>query len=260
MAVRKYGESPFSIVTVHGGPGAGGEMAPVARELASNVGVLEPIQSALSIKGQIEELKNVLQNEGALPATLVGFSWGAWLSYLVAAAHPLLIEKLILIASGPFEEKYAAGIKETRMNRFSEEERREVDSLLGILNEPAAQDKNSVFERFGALFSKVDAYDPIGQESEAIEYRADLFQSLWPEVEEMRRKGHLLKQAKDIACPVVAIHGDYDAHPFEGVQEPLSANLKNFRFILLENCGHRPWIEREVRDIFYQILKEEIHR
>jgi len=57
---------------------------------------------------------------------------------------------------------------------------------------------------------------------------------------------------------VVALHGDYDPHPAEGVQKPLAATLKNFRFILLEKCGHKPWIERQSRDKFYAILKEEL--
>ena len=76
---RKYGESPFNIALIHGGPGAAGEMAPVARELASCWGVLEPLQTASYLKGQIGELENILKNNGDLPVILIGFSWGAWL-------------------------------------------------------------------------------------------------------------------------------------------------------------------------------------
>jgi hypothetical protein len=32
--IRRYGNSPFSVAVVHGGPGALGEMAPVAMELS----------------------------------------------------------------------------------------------------------------------------------------------------------------------------------------------------------------------------------
>lgn len=49
--LRIYGQSPFTLAVIHGGPGAGGEMAPVARELASARGVLEPIQTATSLEG-----------------------------------------------------------------------------------------------------------------------------------------------------------------------------------------------------------------
>lgn len=40
--LRKYANEPFKIAVIHGGPGAPGEMAPVARELSSVRGVLEP--------------------------------------------------------------------------------------------------------------------------------------------------------------------------------------------------------------------------
>jgi pimeloyl-ACP methyl ester carboxylesterase len=244
---------------IHGGPGAAGEMASVARELASGWGVLEPLQTKASLEGQIQELRSVLEEKADLPASLIGFSWGAWLSFLVVARYPNLVRKLILIASGPFEERYAAGIEGTRLSRLSEEERTEVESLFEILDDPTAQDKDQAFARFGVLFSKADAFDPIESESEVVRYEPDIFRAVWPEAAELRKSGKLLRLAEDIKCPVVAIHGDYDPHPADGVQKPLSAILPNFRFISLSNCGHKPWTERQARDRFYEILKEELH-
>jgi pimeloyl-ACP methyl ester carboxylesterase len=233
-------------------------MAPVARELASDWGVLEPLQTAASVEGQIEELKSALEESADPPVFLIGFSWGAWLSYMVAARYPACVKKLILVSSGPFDEKYVPGIEETRLSRLSEEERAEVDLLFDILDDPAAPDKGEAFARFGELFSKADAYDPIEQESEPVDYRPDIFQSLWREAAELRRSGKLLELGKQIKCPVVAIHGDYDPHPAEGVQKPLSAILMKFRLVLLANCGHKPWIERQRKDGFYRILEEEL--
>lgn len=256
--LRAYGKAPFHVAVIHGGPGAAGEMAPVARELASGWGVLEPLQTARSVKGQIEELRTVMKKNGDIPVFLIGFSWGAWLSYILAARYPSLVKKLILVASGPFEEKYVAGIQETRLSRLSEEERAEVESLIEIIENPATKERDEAFARFGALFSKADTYDPIEHEPEPIDYQVDIFQGVWDEAAELRRSGKLLELGKRIKCPVVAIHGDYDPHPAEGVQKPLSAVLKSFRLILLENCGHKPWIERQARDKFYRILKEEL--
>jgi pimeloyl-ACP methyl ester carboxylesterase len=256
--LRTYGKAPFNVAVIHGGPGAAGEMAPVARELASSCGVLEPLQTKSSLEGQIEELKTVLEKNGDLPVTLIGFSWGAWLSFIFSASYPTLVKKLILIGSGPFEEKYAEKIQKTRLNRLSEEERTEVKSLIEILDNPLTKDKSEAFARFGALFSKADAYDPIIDESGVIDFKVDIFQSVWKDGAELRRSGKLLQLGKHIKCPVVAIHGDYDPHPAEGVQKSLSAILKSFRFVLLKNCGHKPWIEREARDRFYGILKEEL--
>jgi pimeloyl-ACP methyl ester carboxylesterase len=256
--LRTYGKAPFNVAIIHGGPGAAGEMAPVARELASNWGVLEPLQTETSVEGQIQELRSVLEKNADLLVFLIGFSWGAWLSYLVTARYPSLVKKLILISSGPFEDKYAVKIEETRLSRLSEEEREEIESLYEILDNPTAENRSEAFERFGILFSKADAYDPIKHESEAIDIDPDIFKSVWEEAAELRRKGELLELGKQIKCPVVAIHGDYDPHPAEGVRKPLSAILKSLRFILLENCGHKPWIERQAKDSFYEILKEEL--
>jgi pimeloyl-ACP methyl ester carboxylesterase len=256
--LRTYGKAPFKVAVIHGGPGAAGEMASVARELSSGWGVLEPIQTVSSLEGQIEELGTVLKKNGDLPIFLIGFSWGAWLIFIFSATYPAFVKKLILIGSGPFEEKYSARIEGTRLNRLSEKERTEVESLIEVLYNPAAEGKSTAFARFGALFSKADAYDPITQESDVIDFKADIFQSVWKEAKELRRSGKLLELGKRIKCPVVAIHGDYDPHPALGVQKPLSAILKSFRLILLENCGHKPWIERQARDEFYRILKEEL--
>ena len=75
---------------------------------------------------------------------------------------------------------------------------------------------------------------------------------------EFRASGELLKTVSRIQCPVVAIHGTYDPHPAEGIREPLSRVLPDFRFILLEDCGHLPWIERQARDEFFRVLEQEI--
>jgi pimeloyl-ACP methyl ester carboxylesterase len=260
--LRTYGKAPFSVAVVHGGPGAGGEMAPVARELASGRGVLEPIQTATSLEGQVEELRAVLETYGDLPVTLVGYSWGAWLSFIVAARYPAIIKRLILVGSGPFEEKHVARLKETRSNRLSQEERAAFESIIGVLGDPSTVDKDKLLAQLGALALKTDAYDPIkgeADESDAAGGRGDVFQSVWQDAAEMRRSGELLELGERVECPVVAIHGDYDPHPAAGVQEPLSTVLERFRFILLKSCGHTPWIERQARDEFYRVLEKELH-
>ena len=258
--LRKHGTAPFTVAVVHGGPGAAGELEPVARELAAARGVLEPFQTATSVAGKIEELKIVLEKHGDTPVTLVGFSWGAWLSVYCAADHPDLVGKLVLVGSGPFEEIYADRIAEIRLGRLNDRDKEEMALLYSILDNEASDesDLNRAFRRFGALFSKADAYDARGGESDAGGYRADIFRRVWPEAAEMRRSGELLEAARRLKCPVVAVHGNHDPHPAEGVQKPLSAALDDFKFFSLRQCGHRPWIEHHARADFFRVLKEEL--
>ena len=235
--LRTYGHQPFNIAIIHGGPGAPGEMAPVARKLASDSGVQEPLQTVNSVDGQVEELKDVLEKYGDSPLILIGFSWGAWLCYILTARYPSLVKKLILVSSGPFEEK-------------------EVLSLLSALNSRGIM--RNGFVRFGELMNKADSFSPLPDVTGGLESNPDIYQKVWTEAGKMRSSGELLQLGNKIQCPVVAIHGDYDPHPAAGVREPLSHVLKDFRFILLEKCGHRPWFERYAQEIFYNTLRREI--
>jgi pimeloyl-ACP methyl ester carboxylesterase len=260
MNCNEYSKKPFTVAVIHGGPGAAGEMAPVAKELAVHWGVLEPLQTAASIDGQLRELKSVLEEHGDLPIQLIGFSWGAWLSCLCAAKFPDLVNKLILVGSGSFDEKYANKIQQIRLNRLNADDRKNYDSLIEILNDLSSENKNETLQQLGELCEKADTFEPIDYEIPKIDFRADIFQSVWQEAADLRRSGKLLELGKKIQCPVVAIHGDYDPHPAEGVQHPLAPMLNNFRSILLKNCGHKPWIERWAKDEFYRILKNELRK
>lgn len=254
---RTYGKAPYTVAVIHGGPGAAGEMAAVAREISRLHGVIEPLQTAKTLTGQVTELKKVLIDQGDLPVILVGHSWGAILSFIVAANYPALVKKLILVSSGVFDDTYAAAIMNTRSDRLSHEDRIVLDSLVTKLNDPEYREKNRIFAEFGTMIDRADSFDPLMHKSEGIEYRYDIYDTVWKQVQELRTDGGLVALGTHIHCPVVAIHGDYDPHPADGVKIPLSRVIKNFRFILLENCGHRPWLERTARDRFYAILNEE---
>jgi pimeloyl-ACP methyl ester carboxylesterase len=260
MNLRAHGVAPFRVAVVHGGPGAAGEMAPVARRLADKHGVLEPLQTELSVQGQVEELRNILLSQATLPVVLVGFSWGAWLSILLASKSPELVRKLVLVSSGGFIEASAKGLSDRRLSRLRDEERAEFQAFLAALNDPEIQNKDALFSTLGRLAAKADAYDPIddAEEPDPISVSAEIFRRVWSEAAEMRRTGVLLHYVQSLTCPVVALHGDSDPHLAAGVFEPLSASVADFRFVLLTNCGHTPWRERRARERFYEILLAEI--
>jgi pimeloyl-ACP methyl ester carboxylesterase len=132
--LRTYGTPPFNLAVIHGGPGAPGEMAPVARELLSHEGVLEPLQTVATLEGQVRELRDVLEEHGTLPITLIGFSLGAMLSFIFTARYPQFVKKLILVGSGPYEEKYAANIMKTRISRLGKEDWESLLHLTETLN------------------------------------------------------------------------------------------------------------------------------
>jgi pimeloyl-ACP methyl ester carboxylesterase len=256
--VRTHGTAPFKVAVIHGGPGAAGEMRPVAGRLGLRQGVLEPLQTASSVEGQIEELDGVIQKYGDPPVLLIGHSWGAWLSVLYTACNHSSVRKVVLVSSGPFEQAYVPQITQTRLERMNDDERQRVFEIGKALEEPNEGLKDRVFAQMGAILLRIDSCQPLIPAKINVRAHYRIFQRVWTEAEGLRRNGMLLEQASQIRCPVVAIHGDYDPHPAEGVQKPLSKVIRDFRFILLEDCGHYPWIEKKAKEIFYELLQKEI--
>jgi pimeloyl-ACP methyl ester carboxylesterase len=194
-----------------------------------------------------------------LPVTLVGYSWGAFLGYLTAALRPGIVRKLVMVGSGPFAANYANEILPTRLRRLSPADRHEATSLLESLESEPDSLVGTTFARLGTLLAGADAFDPISPEpGREIEPRPDIYRGVWPEASRLRASGDLLELGGKITCPVVAMHGDYDPHPAAGVETPLRAVLSDFRFELLEQCGHTPWLERRAVDRFYTILEQEL--
>src|ERR1039458_4692815 len=189
---RNYGNPPYTVALLHGGPGVSGEMASVAQELSARWGILEPLQTKDSLEGQVEELRTALDRLGDDPFTVVGYSWGAWLGFVLASRHPSMVRKLILVSSGPFEEKYAAQIQENRMNRLDREEQKEVQALSKRLEDPEA------FARFGEILAGTDFYDPLPMNPEGVELRPDIYQGVWPQAKKLRKTGKLLKMGEQI--------------------------------------------------------------
>jgi len=233
-------------------------MAPVARELAADHGILEPLQTAETLEGEVLELHRVLAEQGELPLALVGSSWGAMLGFIVAARYPEIASKLILVGSGVYEERYAAGIQETRLKRLNTAQRLEVAALTRSLDDPGTEDRDAVMARLGALFTRADAYAPLTLDTELIGASYAVYRRVWGEAVDLRRRGGFLELGKQIRCPVLALHGDYDPHPAPGIEEPLSRVIRDFRFVRLTRCGHLPWLEREARESFFRILRAEL--
>lgn len=74
--VRRHGHAPWSVVAVHGGPGACGDLGGLADRLGRRFGVLEPWCVARSLEGQIAEVEAAVAAGPVDRAVLVGHSWG----------------------------------------------------------------------------------------------------------------------------------------------------------------------------------------
>jgi pimeloyl-ACP methyl ester carboxylesterase len=229
-------------------------MAPVAERLAQRGGMLEPLQTECSVEGQAAELASLLREHADLPVAIIGFSWGAWLSTIVAARWPEIARKLVLVSSPVFDESYVQSLRETRESRLSDAQREEFRSILDAFERGG----EASLARLGELAFQADHYDAITGVDDDVTLDSDIYRRVWPEAAQLRAIGKLLQYAADLRCPVLAIHGDHDPSPARGVFEPLSTVVRDFRFVTLERCGHTPWLERHARDTFFSLLEDEL--
>ncbi len=229
-------------------------MACVAKEVSKICGAVEPIQSKHNIPELIDELHAQISEITAVPITMLGHSWGAWLVVLYAAQYPELVKQIVLVGSGPFKKEYAPRIMERRLNNLSDDEAKTFQSLLSQLEDTSAADKDGLLASLGALAEKADNFDILDDCAEESAPDGEMYAAIWPQANAMRSKGELTLALGKLQCPVTVIHGDHDPHPIEGVIEPLKEQGIHADVHLLPKCGHSPFKERHAKEEFYAIL------
>ena len=217
------------MIVLHGGPGAPGHMAPVALGLADTFRVLEPFERAsgaepLTVSLHIADLHALILERlpGELPA-LVGSSWGAMLALAYAAAHPETAGPLVLIGCGTFDLAARA-------------------RLRAILEE----------RKSGAVYS----YDPVTDDDGTDAFDERGHHETWNDMLRLQSEGVYPAAFAAIRSPVLMLHGAFDPHPGRMIRASLEPYLPRLEYREWERCGHYPWLERSVREEFFDVLRE----
>jgi len=262
ISVRHYGEHGSYLVLLHGGPGAPGEMAPVARCLSDRFRVLEPLQRRsgvvpLTVARHVADLHEVLRGplrEG--PVRLVGFSWGAMLALTYAARYPVEVERLILIGCGTFDRRgrdvYQARIAE-RIRPDETQRIRDIEAQLST--ETDRRRRNELFAALGVIYERIQSCELLASESaEELPCDEANFRQTWADAVSLQEQGVQPAEFARIEGSVAMIHGCQDPHPGRLIRESLTPFIRGIQYHELLRCGHKPWIEREAKDKFYELL------
>jgi len=250
---RKYGTPPYTLILLHGGPGAIGTLKPIANELSANYGVLEHFQSGLNIDTLVDKLHKRIMAEADPPVTLIGHSWGAWLSLFFISRHRDMVKKTVLVGCPPFEDKYVPLITDRRMARLSVREQAEFRELMACTC--LSENELSRLER---LTGKTDNYriDKSYRNDFVIDKSA--YGHIWKEAAAFRSSNGFAKLLPGLSVPVCIIHGKEDPHPLSGITEPMERASVGYTLRTLTHCGHSPFLEIEAKDGFYAVLHEMI--
>lgn len=257
--VNTYGDKPFKLAVLHGGPGAVGYMKPVALELSKNYSVLEPLQSKLTVQQQIDELKDQITKYSNEPLTLLGSSWGAMLALLFTSQNQYMIKKLILVGCGTFTKEDSAIADEVRNKRFTLEQKNKLNELMQVIDALPEKEQNEKMREFAAIFDVSDKYFSIYNNKELENLNWNIFKNVWEDFVKLRETPNYIKsEFLKINVPVTLMHGDYDPHPIKEIYSFLKDCIPQTKLYELKKCGHYPWIEKYAKDDFYKIINEEL--
>jgi pimeloyl-ACP methyl ester carboxylesterase len=241
------------VIVVHGGPGACGSMAPIARGIADLFRVLEPFQSAISatVADHIADLHEVVESysHGAAPS-LVGHSWGAMLALAYAAAHPSSAGPIVLVCSGTFDlasrERLITNLSERKKDEAA---RQRFERALQI------QDPNARFHELGKQTLELYSYDLATTDQEIDESEPGCSESTWEDMVRLQNEGVYPAAFAAIKSPVLMLHGAVDPHPGKMIMASLAPYLPQLEYREWERCGHYPWLEKSTHDEFFSVLR-----
>ncbi len=258
IEVRRHGATGPEVVVLHGGPGAPGAGAGLARALAPHARVLEPWQrragaAPLTVAQHVADLREV----APAGATLVGHSWGAMLALSYAVEHGDRLASVVLVGCGTYDEATRAIYRRRIDERRGPEGRARLDDLRRRLAAAAGpSSKDALLAEIGDLADRVMAHDPVPDpvSPDAPPPDARGHDETWNDV--LRRQAEGLEPAAFAAihAPVLMLHGDDDPHPGPETRDLLRRYIPTLEYVGFPRCGHTPWAERHARDPFLSAL------
>lgn len=259
IRVRRYGVEGPLVAVLHGGPGAAGSVASLARELVPSCRVLEPLQRRsgpvpLTVSRHVADLAAIL----AEPAILVGWSWGAMLGLSFTAAHPARARSLILVGCGTYDAAARAAYHDAMAERLGAAGRARQAELRRQLEQAAdAATRDRIGAALGNLASRAQAFEPVAEDG-AAEFDAAGHEETWRDVLRLQDNAVEPQAFTAITCPVLMLHGRDDPHPGPAIRDSLLPYLPHLEYVELSRCGHVPWLERWGRKPFLRSLLERI--
>ena len=218
IRVRTYGAAGAAVMVLHGGPGAAGYMAPVAREIADEFHAIEPLQRGggtepLTVARHIDDLDEVVEAycSGERPA-LVGHSWGAMLALAYAARHPHKTAALVLVGCGTFDTTSRATMQRIIDERMDESLKAKLAGLSAEIADP--DERLAAMGRLIEMIYSFDAED----DGAPVECDERAHEETWADMLLQQRNGVYPAAFAGIGVPVTMLHGA--VRPASGRDDP----------------------------------------
>ncbi|MDX2247751.1 MAG: alpha/beta fold hydrolase [Bacteroidia bacterium] len=250
------------LVILHGGPGMEhGYFLPHLETLAKEYKLIffdqracgrssaQVDSSTMTMAQFVEDIDAVRIYFGIEKMNLMGHSWGGLLAMWYAKTYPDRLKSLILVNSIGASREFTAQAFATMNSRISDRDKIHREKIMGSESFQKG-DSATILElyrfSFAQSFYRRELLDSLHLRigSDALE-RQQLLTGLYSDLTNY----DLHESLRAVWCPVLILHGGYDATPAEALQK-VATHLPNARMVALPQCGH--WAFIEAPDMFFR--------
>jgi len=256
------------VVIVHGGPGLDqAYLQPQFFELARSHEIIfydqrgsgkslgfEISDSTMNPRQFAKDLEDLRKFLGLKKISLIGHSWGGFLSLQYALLYPDNINKLVIVNSYPAGEK---GVKSfiQEFDKRTQKIKNKINPLFSY-SEFIKLDKQQITELYKDVFS-VYFYDRQKESQLSLKFDLASARSGFKVMQAMdanpSRDWDILSALYNISASTLVVAAKQDIVPYWTSEEIKNA-IPNAQFVLFENCGHFPYIEQP--KLFFSAVNE----
>lgn len=254
------------LIIVHGGPGLAHDyLYEPFKQLSDNYKLIFYDQRGcgrssefkedqkVTMEMMVEDLEGIRKEFDVKKMNLVGQSWGAVIALNYIYKYPDNVKTLLLLEPSPGSREYLSQIQQTISNRLSQTDK---ERLMQISQNPELRSSPELFKEFMGIRTKTYFYDSTFLKQRHFDYfdtnRVKKFFSSSAMFGQYLINFDLYDKMKNIKCPTLIIHGDYDIIPTSAIDR-IGKEIKGSELHVIEKCGHFVHIEKS--ELYFNTIK-----
>lgn len=261
---KSIGSGP-PLVIVHGGPGFGHQyLYSYFSQLSDQFKIIFYDQRAsgksnghknpvkVTMENFVEDLEGIRGFYKIEKLHVLGQSYGGLVALSYAVKYPEKMGSLLLLESSTVDPESDKVFEEALNNRLTERENNQLSSLMVKLDTTSSKAK-IMKEYFDILFKAYFFNKKLLSQLDLSYLTDEMVQKIFISGQNLKTDPDLQESLKNINCPTLIIHGDYDPIPVDGM-EKIHKAIKSSQFTVLKDCGHFAHIEKP--DVYFQRIRD----
>tara|TARA_B100001248_G_scaffold258594_1_gene242992 strand:+ start:13244 stop:14188 length:945 start_codon:yes stop_codon:yes gene_type:complete len=272
LFTQSIGKKGPAIIVLHGGPGLGHDyLLPQFEALADHAQVIfydqrsagrstgEMTPKIMNLETFAKDLEAIRKAYDLDSFFLVGHSWGSLVAMQYATQYPDKLAGVVFVSSAALCSEETMSCYKELMSKGMAPYQKEIDSIQR--SPEYAQRDPATLERFCRVWYRPCVYNPEHVNNITIFFTPDSIQKYLDSTDISQKhfwqNYNVTALLHNIACPVLAIHGDNDPW-YVKTAETICDTIEQAELVTIENCGHLPFVEQP--EAFFGALTDFIQK